>query len=102
MKKILFLLSLPLFLLSFGEAPVLATEMGAAAGVKEAVDKDQLEGWIIGFDYRLNRFRLLDPRGFQRQVTTKPGTIGDYHLGDRVRVKIDPDYKRAHSIEKLY
>jgi hypothetical protein len=79
-----------------------AIEMGPAAGVPEAVDKDQLEGWITSVDYRSSDFRLLDPRGFQRRVTAKPGTIGDYRLGDRVRVIIDPDYDRAESIEKLY
>ena len=78
-----------------------AAEMGPAAGVADLVDKDNLEGWIIGVDYRSNHFQLLDPRGFQRRVVTKPGMIGDYRIGDRVRVVIDPDYKRARTIEKI-
>ena len=79
----------------------LAVEMGPAAGMSEPVDKDNLEGWIIGVNYQKSVFRLLDPRGFQRLVTTKPGTIGDYRLGDKVRVEIDPEYDRARSIEKI-
>ena len=75
---------------------------GAAGGGTAAFDKNHLEGWIIGVDYRGNNFRLLDGRGFQKRVVTKPGTIGDFRLGDRVRVEIDPGYKRANSIEKLY
>ena len=101
MKKVAFVL-LALFAF-WGVRTASAAEMvGAVAGSMESVDKNKLEGWIIGVDYRNNNFRLLDPRGFQRRVVTKPGTIGDYHLGDRVRVEIDPDYKRARSIEKLY
>ena len=87
-------------MVSVSTAP--AVEMGPAAGVSGLIDKDNLEGWIIGVDYRANHFRLLDPRGFQRRITTKPGIIGDYRIGDRVRVEVDPDYKRARSIEKLY
>jgi hypothetical protein len=79
-----------------------AVEMGPAAGVAGLVDKHIMEGWIISVDYRRSQFRVLDPRGFQRVVTTKPGIIGDYRIGDRVRVEIDPDYKRARLIEKLY
>ena len=79
----------------------LATDMGSAAGVTGLVDKDVLEGWILSVDYRANHFRLLDPRGFQKRIATKPGIIGEYKLGDRVRVEIDPDYKRARTIEKL-
>jgi hypothetical protein len=82
---------------------VSAAEMGVGPrGGSELVDKNNLEGWIIGVDYRGGYFRLLDPRGFQRRVVTKPGTIADYRLGDRVRVQIDPDYKRARWVEKLY
>ena len=79
-----------------------AVEMGPAAGVAGPVYKDNLEGWIIGIDYRGSHFQMLDPRGFQRRVVTKPGMIGDYRIGDRVRVEIDSDYKRARTIEKLY
>ncbi len=78
-----------------------ATDMGPAAGVTGLVDKDILEGWILSVDYRANYFRLLDPRGFQKRISTKPGIIGDYRLGDKVRVEIDPDYKRARTIEKI-
>lgn len=92
----LFFLSLVLFAPS-----VLAGELAAAAPRTEIVDKNHLEGWIIGVDYTKSHFRLLDPRGFQRRVVTKPGIIGDYRLGDKVRVEIDPGYKRASLIEKL-
>lgn len=99
-RTVLALFALSLFAPFAGAAS--AVEMGSAAGVPERVDKDVLEGWIIAVDYHGSKFRLLDPRGFQRQVVTRPGTIGDYRLGDRVRVEIDPDYDRAHTIEKLY
>ena len=82
-----------------GLFPFLAAPLVSAAG---SVDKNNLEGWIIEVDYQKNAFRLLDPRGFQRRVITKPGMIGDYRIGDKVRVVIDPDYGRAGSIEKLY
>ena len=80
---------------------VLAGELAVAAPQTEIIDKNQLEGWIIGVDYTKSHFRLLDPRGFQRRVVTKLGIIGDYRLGDKVRVEIDPGYKRAVVIEKL-
>ena len=85
-----------------GVPSVSAAERGAVLGTAESVDKNNLEGWIIEVDYQKNAFRLLDPRGFQRRVITKPGMIGDYRIGDKVRVVIDPDYGRAGSIEKLY
>ncbi len=76
-------------------------EYAAGLPPTEAVDKSQLEGWIVKVDYRNNEFRLLDPRGFERTVTTKPGSIGDYRLGDHVKVTIDPDYRVAPLIEKV-
>ncbi len=66
------------------------------------LDKDHLEGWITQIDYTKSNFRMLDARGFQRRVVTKSGTIGDYKIGDKVRVEIDPDYQRADSIEILH
>ena len=100
-KKIVFVLLAAGAFSFLGAGRSFAVEMGPAAGVTEPVDKDNLEGWIIGVNYQKSMFRLLDPRGFQRVVTTKSGTIGDYHLGDKVRVEIDPDYERARSIEKI-
>jgi len=81
---------------------VLAADLAASTGQTEVIDKNRLEGWIVRIDYNKNHFRLLDPRGFERRVVTKPGTIGDYRIGDKVRVEIDPGYKRASLIEKLY
>ena len=98
MKKLPYLLALMAF---FFSTAAFATDMGPAAGVTGLVDKDILEGWIIGIDYRSNHFQLLDPRGFQKRVTTKPGIIGDYRIGDKVHVEIDPDYQRARTIEKV-
>ena len=102
MRKAALALFVFVLMQSFWISAAPAVEMGPAAGVTGMVDKDNLEGWIIAVDYRSNHFRLLDPRGFQRRITTKPGIIGDYRLGDRVRVEVDPDYKRARSIEKVY
>lgn len=104
MKKAAFAFGIALGILSAGAGTVLASDAMTAAPAPAAgpVDKNQLEGWINGIDYRNSQFRLLDPRGFQRRVVTKPGIIGDYRIGDHVRVQIDPDYKRARSIEKLY
>ncbi len=101
MKKAWLAISILGFSVFFSPGFASAVDMGSAAGVKEPVDKHVMEGWITRVDYRSSQFRLLDPRGFQRQVTTKPGTIGDYRLGDHVRVEIDPDYKRARLIEKI-
>lgn len=100
-RSILGFFSLVVFLIPF--VPMVhAADALAPAPQTEVLDKNRLEGWIIGVDYRNSNFRVLDPRGFQRRVATKPGTIGDYKLGDRVRVEIDPGYKRASMIEKLY
>ncbi len=101
MKKALWVVVALVLMQSLAAPAAFATDMGPAAGVTGLVDKDILEGWIIGVDYRANHFRLLDPRGFQKRVTTKPGIIGDYRLGDKVRVEIDPDYQRARTIEKI-
>ena len=101
MKKAGWMLFAFVLMQSLAVPAAFATDMGPAAGVSGLVDKDNLEGWIIGIDYRANLFHLLDPRGFQKRVTTKPGIIGDYRIGDKVRVEIDPDYKRARTIEKI-
>ena len=101
MKKSVWIVVAFILVQSWVVPAALATDMGPAAGVTGLVDKDILEGWILSVDYRANYFRLLDPRGFQKRITTKPGIIGEYKLGDKVRVEIDPDYQRARSIEKL-
>jgi hypothetical protein len=102
MKKTIFgIFSLVVFSFLFVPA-VLAAESFATAPQTEAIDKNHLEGWIVRIDYNKSYFRLLDPRGFERRVVTKPGMIGDYKIGDKVRVEIDPGYKRASSIQKLY
>lgn len=90
-------------LLCLATAAQAAPAVDAVAGTAQAGwDKNRLEGWIIQIDYRGGHFKMLDPRGFQKRVVTKPGIIGDYRVGDRVRVEIDPGYKRASLIEKLY
>jgi hypothetical protein len=93
-----------LFVLSwFRFVPVvLAADTNVSAGKTEALDKNHLEGWINQVNYPENKFRMLDPRGFQSRVITKPGMIGDYKVGDRVRVEFEPGHNRANSIEKLY
>lgn len=101
MKKSGWMIVAFIFVQSLAVPAAFATDMGSAAGVTGLVDKDSLEGWILSVDYRANYFRLLDPRGFQKRIATKPGMIGEYKLGDKVRVEIDPDYKRARTIEKI-
>ena len=76
-------------------------EYAAGLPPTQAVDKTQLEGWIVSVDYNHGRFRLLDPRGFERTVLTKPGTIGDYHRGDHVKVSMDRDREWMSVIEKF-
>lgn len=68
---------------------------------KEVLDKTHLEGWILKVDYNNSRFYLMDSRGFQIPIKTKPGIIGDCRLGDHVKVAINPDYQRADVIEKI-
>lgn len=103
MKKDLLLL-LVLILCAFpGTASAAYHSFDYAAGLSptEVVDKTQLEGWITKVEYKYSRFRILDPRGFERMVTTKPGTIGDYRLGDHVKVVIDRDRLIASDIQKI-
>ena len=102
MKRPAFLAGFLAICLWLGTGVVSAADPAGTATGAAAIDKNHLEGWIIGVDYRGSNFRLLDARGFQKRVVTKPGTIGDYRIGDKVRVEIDPGYKRASSIEKLY
>ena len=101
MKRSILGIFLLVLLSTFPIPTASAAEIGASGVQTEVIDKNHLEGWIIGVDYRQSQFRLLDPRGFQRRVVTKPGIIGDYRIGDKVRVEIDPGYKRASLIEKL-
>ena len=103
MKKILFVLLLCAGLGSGVSAYAAYHSFEGAAGLPatEAVDKSQLEGWIVKVDYHHNAFRILDPRGFERTVTTKSGAIGGYRMGDHVKVSIDPDYRVAPTIEKI-
>ena len=76
-------------------------EGAAGLAPTEAVDKTQLEGWIVKVDYKQGSFRILDPRGFERTVFTKPGTIGDFQRGDHVKVSIDRDREWLSQIVKL-
>ena len=76
-------------------------EYAAGLPPTQAVDKTQLEGWIVGVDYHRGSFRVLDPRGFERSVTVKPGTIGDYRRGDHVKVSLDRDREWMSTVEKL-
>ena len=100
MKKILWIMILAAWMP--GAVPAGAAEPAAMPGAVEAIDKNRLEGWIVRIEYTKGYFRLLDPRGFERRVVTKPGEIGDYRIGDKVRVEIDPDRKFAQRIEKIY
>lgn len=67
----------------------------------ESSNPNVFEGWIVKIEYNKNLFRLLDPRGFEKKINTKPGIIGDYRMGDHIRVEVDPVIKTAYSIEKL-
>ena len=104
MKKTVFSF-MALLLISLPGAAALAAyhsfEYAAGMPPTQAVDKTQLEGWIVKVEYKQNCFRLLDPRGFERTVSTKPGTIGDYHRGDHVKVSIDRDRVWMSTIEKV-
>ena len=83
-------------------APVFAAELTPSQTLPYIPeDTSQVEGWIVRIDYTRNIFRVLDPRGFEKYVKTKPGIIGDYRMGDKVRVVMDPDYKVAKTIEKI-
>ncbi len=73
----------------------------AQAPTLESSDPNVFEGWIVKIEYNKNRFRLLDPRGFEKKINTKPGIIGDYRMGDHIRVEVDPVIKTAYTIEKL-
>ena len=88
---------------SGGIAQAAYRSFDGAAGIapSKTVDKTQLEGWIIEVNYQQNNFRLMDPRGFDRKVTPKAGTIAGYRLGDHVKVVIDQNYPRATLVEKL-
>jgi hypothetical protein len=87
--------------LSSASAAYQSFDYAAGLSPTEKVDKTQLEGWIVKVDYRQSTFRMLDPRGFERTVTVKPGIIGDYRIGDRVKVSLTPGRPWANVIEKL-
>ena len=103
MKKIFFFLLLGAGLGAGASAHAAYHSFEYAAGLSptEAVDKSQLEGWIVKVDYTKSTFRLLDPRGFERTVKIKPGSIGDYHRGEHVKVTINPDYRLSPLVEKI-
>ena len=103
MRKKLFFLLLCAGLSSGTSAHAAYHSFEYAAGLSptEAVDKTQMEGWIVKVDYTKSTFRLLDPRGFERTVKIKPGNIGDYHRGEHVKVTINPDYRLAPLVEKV-
>ncbi len=75
--------------------------MPAQTSTIESSNPNVFEGWIVKIEYNRNLFRLLDPRGFEKKITTKPGIIGDYRMGDHIRVEVDPVIKTAYTIEKL-
>ncbi len=103
MKKIILGVFVAAGLTVASNPTVFAADLAPATPVNmESIDQNKLEGWIIDIEYSKSLFRLMDPRGFQKRVVTKPGEIGHWRIGDKVRVQIDPDYKRASNIEKLY
>ena len=103
MKKNIIFLVIGAVLAGGGPANAAYRSFDYAAGLSpaETVDKTKMEGWVTKVDYRLNRFRILDPRGFERAVTVKPGTIGDYRRGDHVRVSLDTVRPWASMVEKI-
>ena len=102
-NPVFFLIAVLFALLPIRTAHAAARSFEHAAGLSptETVDKTQLEGWIVKVDYKQNNFRILDPRGFERTVFTKPGTIGDYQRGDHVKVSIDRDREWMSQVVKL-
>ena len=78
-----------------------AFDQAAGSGPSTAVDKSQLEGWITQVNYQRSNFRMLDPRGFERTITLKPGIIADYRMGDHVKVTMQQTYPYATLVEKL-
>ena len=103
MKKAVLFLAAVVWVLVPGKAQAAYHSFEQAAGLAptEVVDKTQLEGWIVKVDYKQNSFRLLDPRGFERTISTKPGTIGDFQRGDHVKVSIDREREWMSQIVKL-
>lgn len=102
MKRSLFCFGVLLFAVSgAAHAAYHSFEYAAGSAPTEVVDKTQMEGWIVKVDYKGNNFRMLDPRGFERSVTPKFGTIGDYQRGDRVKVRIDRDREWMSEVVKL-
>ena len=86
---------------SSAQAAYRSFDYAAGLSPTQSVDKTQLEGWIVKVDSKQNSFRILDPRGFERTISTKPGTIGDYQRGDHVKVSIDRDREWMSQIVKL-
>ena len=104
MKKRIFLLVVAAgvcFSAGFAQAAFRSSDQAAGINPSTRVDKTQLEGWIIRVDCARNHFRLLDPRGFERTVTPKAGTITEYRSGDRVKVMMRQNYPHDTLIEKL-
>ena len=103
MKKILFSFAVLFSALRLATADAAYRSFEYAAGLPstQAVDKTQLEGWVVSVDYHHGSFRLLDPRGFERSVTVKSGTIGDYRRGDHVKVSLDRDRAWMSTVQKL-
>ena len=103
MKKILFSFAIlfPALWLANADAAYHSFEYAAGLPSTQAVDKTQLEGWVVSVDYHHGSFRLLDPRGFERSITVRPGTIGGYRRGDHVKVSLDRDREWMSTVEKL-
>ena len=104
MKKVIFsfvVFFCACFSADVAQAAFRSSDQAAGLAPSVVVDKTQLEGWITKVDYEHNHFRLMDPRGFERVVTPKAGTIAGYHLGDHLKVVIDQHYPHATLIEKL-
>ena len=104
MKKFLIVLAgLMCFSSWTGTAQAAFHSFDYAAGLSptQTVDKTQLEGWIIKVDYRQSSIRLMDPRGFERTVPVKHGTIGDYRRGDHVKVTLDREREWLSQVEKV-
>ncbi len=84
-------------------APVSRADISAPTQTPaiESSNPNVFEGWIVKIEYNKSLFHLLDPRGFEKKINTKPGIIGDYRMGDHIRVEVDPVIKTAYTIEKL-
>ncbi len=67
----------------------------------DPADRMNLDGWINKINYTKSEFFMRDYRGFEKKVKVKEGSINDFKLGDKVKVKIRYDNRVAEMIQKV-